>query len=108
MSNEMLAMLKNKIDELDEKRFKTEAEQKKLIETSGKFNEKIRTYVEYKNLEKIAFSEGEVKMQAINQRIRECNLGMNKIKDKLQYIKSRLENNQMNSTNNTNINNTDN
>lgn len=99
MSNEMLGNLKNKIEELDEKRHKTEANQKKLIETSGKFNEKIRTFVEYKDLEKSAYGDGIVKIQEINHRIQNCNSGINKIKDKLQFIKSRLENKQNMSVN---------
>lgn len=94
MTNEMLEDLKKKIEEIDEKRFKTEADQKKLIETTGKFNEKIRTFVEYKGLEKSAYNEGIGKIEAINQRIQSCNAGINKIKDKLNYINSRLENKQ--------------
>lgn len=92
MSNEMLENLKYKIEEIDEKRSKTEADQKKLIESSGKFNEKIRTFIEYKNLEKSAYNEGYVKIQSINQRIQDCSMGIEKLKDKLHYINSRLEN----------------
>lgn len=88
----MLENLKNKIEEIDEKRSKTEADQKKLNETSAKFNEKIRTFIEYKGLEKSAYNEGIVKIQAINQRIQNCNLGINKIKEKLQFMNSRFEN----------------
>lgn len=92
MSNEMLEDLKNKIEEIDEKRFKTEYDQKKLIESSRKFNEKIRTFVEYKGLEKNAYNEGIGKIQAINHRIQDCNLAINKIRDKLNFMNSRLEN----------------
>ena len=92
MSNQMLEDLKNKIEEVDGKRNKTEANQKKLIETSSKFNEKIRTFVEYKGLEKSAYNEGIGKIQNINRRIQNCNQGLNKIKEKLNYINFRLEN----------------
>lgn len=94
MSNEMIDKLKDKIEEIDEKRFTTESEQKKLIEISSKFNEKIRTFVEYHYLEKSAYNEGLAKIQAINVRIKDCNSGIGKIKDKLNYINSKLEKKQ--------------
>jgi chromosome segregation ATPase len=106
MSNEMLEKLKHKIEEIDEKRSKTEADQKKLIESSGKFNEKIRTFIEYKNLEKSAYNEGYVKIQAINQRIQDSSTGIEKLKDKLIYINSLLENKRNISVNNAINNNT--
>ncbi len=92
----MLQNLNTKIEEIDEKRLKTEADQKKLIETTSKFNEKIRTFVENKGLEKNAYNDGIVKIKDINQRIHSCNMGINKIKDKLHFINSRLENKQQN------------
>lgn len=91
MSNEMLIELKNKIEEIDDKRLKTETDQKKLIETSSKFNEKLRTFNDYRYMEKNAYREGVIKIQGLNQRIHDCNSGIKTIKDKLQFLNLKLE-----------------
>lgn len=87
----MLIELNNRIEEIDDKRIKTETDQKKLIETSSILNEKLRTFNDYKNLEKNAYREGVIKIQGLNQRINDCNSGIKNIKDKLQFLNLKLE-----------------
>ncbi len=88
----MIEKLKNKIEQIDEKRMKTESNQKILINSSSIFNEKIKLFVENDNLEKNSYDEGKIKIKNINQRIQECTNGINKIKEKLKYINTRLIN----------------
>ena len=92
----MIEKLKNKINDIDLKRAVTEKGQKNLIESSTKFNEKIRNYIEYDVIEKDTYKEGVLKIQAVNQRIQECNSGIMKIKEKLKLIHNKLENNSNN------------
>lgn len=91
-SNEMVEKLKAKIQEIDSKRNKTENEQKLLIETSSKFNEKISNYLELGKIEKNAYNEGLVKLQNINTRIHDCNANINKIREKIKFINTKLDN----------------
>jgi hypothetical protein len=105
IGNELIEKLKNRIEEIDVVKEKTELAQIKLINESNEFNDFIKEFNNTNQFQKNSYRESYIKIQNINTRIQEGNLNISKIKDKLKQIKIKLNKNNINinSDNNYNI-----